>query len=366
MHAKKQYTMFIQSSLDALHSRAASSFEIDSGEIVAELIGDALRLELHLSPHLRRWLAQLQSPELSGLSRRAQERLETCAIPPVQCVDERLERAAGTRDRVASTMVSIWRSCAARGASPIGVVTTWPSLVDAVDAFDRELGAVATRSAVEEALGERCWLLDAAPWTRCLREMPDEPAQISPQLEEGPLDGQFGPSDAAMTEYVQHGRHAAWVEGFAARSEEFSEELGAVIEAMRGIGEPIGFMARLWASQRNRAATGESAIVDLPLALPLAAAITDLDEMRTIALGRLSPLTSEAILVSSRDKLELVVHPNGEDLEQVELGEATVRSASESGVWRVATRPTNQAVSFSIAAKDGRVFSARFRASYDS
>jgi hypothetical protein len=348
--------MMLGLALERLAEQIPDPFEVEMARLIAEKLGDGIRLGIGLDARLRSWLKNLSSSELDQILERAAASLEQCPLPTRRDDDVTLELAAGTRDRVESTSIAVHRSCVAKGVSPISALPTWGAFLDEMAQFDGALKACASRTEIESALGERRALLRESDWTATFETSTGEPDQDSAgfDLEGLKLPAGASPPDSVVASYVGNGEYAVWVEGFAQKDRPFADELASVIESFRQMREPIGLVARRWEARHEKG----TEMVSLPLDLAQAADTGDAESESRIPLGVLAPLGCSALLVETRERFEVLVAAGQESIAVVEFGPSRVETADATGAWRVSIERTHEPVILRVVARDGREFKA--------
>lgn len=347
---REHFELTVELALEGMADHLPDPFEAEKGGSIAEGLGYGIRLGISLEPRVRRWLEELSPGQLDQI-------LDEALGILAGAVDATLSRAATARDRAESVRVAVLRSCVAKGGSPIEALARWGAFLDELARVDSALRARASRTEIEDALGEaRCSLLCESDWTSQFETGAEDAGEQPEDLDLEGLEVPLGasPPDSVVAAYVENGEHAAWVEGVADRREEFARELASVIEAFREMDEPIGLVARRWEARK----TSGAEVVPVPLGLAMAAATGSEATSNRIALGTLAPLSCVAVIVETREALELMVHPETESIASVELGPNRVESVHATGAWRVSIERTSDPVTMQVVTSDGRMFAA--------
>lgn len=325
----------VRAAIEALAGQLPAEWSAESGELILERIGDALRLGLEIPAELRGWLRNRLPGELSEVTSQVQDRLGSLSLPGKD--DDALQSLVEKRDRAESIATAAIRHCIDQQLAP--AQQDWCSaFLSSLELLDGRLSKRVSRYEVEDALGARAWLASEGSWTNRLsnREAaaPHEADTAGrPALADNlPLAG-HRPPDQAVASYLEHGDQRIWVEGCAARNPELAQDLASLVEMMRNAGDPVSFVARLWEHNTVR---GESGPVSLEAPQRLAAAGEDAGatEPVVIALGVLPPLEAEAWLELHDGKLELrVTADDPQSIRRVRLDEVEGALDRSSGVW---------------------------------
>jgi hypothetical protein len=208
----------------------------------------------------------------------------------------------------------------------------------------------------ETLLGVRVGLLGTSPWTKALPSA-DEVANVAA----GSIDWHtemeaFPPSDEVVTGYVLHGRLARFVEGFAAKSPEFREELRLVIQNAMDDGELLSFRPQTWLRQQSSAKA--------PLRVTygrqqMAAATEEVDiAPTTLELGVLVG-SAHGTLTATFAKVTLAVYaPHGQVM-SVELGGVSASrpdAGTTSAKWTVTIARPDVPVRLRVVSADGEAY----------
>jgi hypothetical protein len=326
---------------------AGGPLQGDPGLALAALgpIGDALRLGLDVPTELRRWMAALSAPDVAACLRAARDEVASWTLPAPGAAVEKDDSFAFTlrrRDALESAKTAVARILVGRGA-PGSSIPGLAALAGDLRAFDERLAAIAPRPIVEMLLGTRGELLGERPWTARFADADDAASGADEPLgwNEAMLAG--APSDEVVTLYATSGALARYVEGFAAKSPAFAEELADAIDAFMKACEPVGFVARRWRKHAVALPGGEDALrfAERPAARLAAATEGEASapEPRSFRLGLLTPVQAQARVVVSRSTASLWVHPEQRgDVTRIEIGGAVSETpADEEGRTWVAT-----------------------------
>jgi hypothetical protein len=344
----------IRAALDGL---AAGPVNADpTPELVFEIllhIGDATRADVRLSSTLIGWLEARTLTEINLALESAADDLDTWAIPST-IDDESLSFLLVRRDSTSSVDTAAVRWALGHGLAP-AELTELQRLRAATSAFDARLGNLVTRSAAEAFLGERVGLLGASPWTDVLPV--DESANVpSDSVDWIPDMVSFAPSDDVVTGYILHGRLARFVEGFAAKSPEFREELQLVIQNAKDDDESISFRARSWL--KRQAASG--APLRVTYGRQQMAAATDEDDTAptSLELGVLVGSAHGRLTATGAEVTLTVYAPQGQ-LASVELGGVSAARpdpGTTSAKWTVTITRPDAPVRLRVVATDGDAY----------
>lgn len=324
--------------------------DTDQVELVLEQVGGALRAAVPLPRSIAQWLRSIAAESLGRVTERWTERLSHAVLPASDDDVENLSGGASVRDRSESVVVGIRRACFGADRTP-GDVPGNMTLLETQRRVDALLKAHVSRAAVEGALGIRRGLLESGAWTESLDERSAE-SNVDEELSftgGAPLDA--APPDEVVTAYVADGRNAAWVEGFAARSASFAEELAATIEVFRAEGEPVGLVARRWQQRGAKA-------VELRFEGRLAAS-DDPESAKSrvsIRLGMLAPTDAQARLTVEDGRVTVRVLADTGSLRAVRFGGERLGAESSPGAWELSVSWTEAPIPFEVESADGRRF----------
>jgi hypothetical protein len=328
-------------------------------------IGDALRLGLKVPAPVMQWALGLKLGDLAGALGAVRGEVRTWSLPEPGAVvedDPTLAFAVRRRDEAESVQIGVLRLCLPKGIVP-GALEGFAALRAALADFDARLHVVVSRSRVEELLGARAALLGARSWTAGLREEPAEAAAGEGRLEWNEAMLSAPPSDEVVTRYVSDGALARYVEGFAAKSRAFAEELAAVIDGLLEQRESVGLAARRW----RKHAAGFPVVSDpasLPVrpALRLAAATEPVSaEQHEERLGQLVPLDAEGRIVCTARTATLWVYPGQMPLSRVEFGGVVAEAPEAGGDWRVEVPVRDEPMALRVVAGSGEAFEIELR-----
>jgi hypothetical protein len=202
---------------------------------------------------------------------------------------------------------------------------------------------------VEGALGIRRGLLVSGSWTNSLDEGEAAASAGEPPSVVGVAPSSAAPPDSIVSAYVADGRWASRVEGFAARSPEFAEELSETIAALREERELVGLTARRW-QQRG------SGPVYVGLDERLAAADTPELGRKSVRLGVLAPTDAQARLIVEGGRVTVRVLADSGSLRAVRLGDQRLEAESAPGEWELSVAWTDAPLQFEVESRDGRHF----------
>jgi hypothetical protein len=335
----------------------------EAAQLSLERIGDALRCGVELPPGVRRWMRALSADELASAVRITREEVADLALPgDAPMMDESLPFVLRRRDAAESTSTAVLRCCAQHGIL-LGGIAGFENLVDELAAFDLRLRACLGRAAAESLLGDRAELLGAQPWTTVLDE--SDRAAPSETLLWNQAMATVAPSDEAVARYALEGSLAAFIEGFAARSPSFAEELAIAIDAMLATNESVALMPRIWRRrvQEPRAVADPMAISALP-PIAAAAATSSADhesKVSPVRLGILAPVAAQARLLSTQTEVSLRVFAASGVIREVEFGGVVVRSPDANDVWSVTIPRTEEPVRVRVVGSDGATFDDTIR-----
>lgn len=344
----------VRAALDGLAAGPVS--EDPTPELVFEIllhIGDATRADVRLPSTLIGWLDARTLTEINTALEGASADIDTWAIPST-VDDESLSFLLVRRDSTSSVDTATVRWALSHDLAP-AELTGLQRLRAATSAFDARLGSLVTRSTAEAFLGERAGLLAASPWTEVLPA--DEVANVPPDSIDWIRDMEtFPPSDEVMTGYILHGRLARFVEGFAAKSPEFREDLQLVIQNAKDDHELMSFRARSWLKNRSSSRT--------PLRVTygrqqLAAATEQVDTApTTLELGVLVGSAHGRLTATATEVTLTVYAPHGQ-LASVELGgvlAARPDAGTTSAKWTVMITRPDEPVKLRVVTTDGDAY----------
>lgn len=347
------FQTLIQASLDGLAAGPVGADQ--TPELVFEMlvsIGDATRADVRLPTALVNWLQARTLDEMNAALGAVANDLDGWAVPST-IDDESLPFLLVRRDSITSVEIAATRWGLGHDFAP-SELAGLQRITSAVRALDARLATLLTRSKAEALMGERVRLLGSSPWTRSLPTDADAHVR-SETIEWVPEMETVTPSDDVVTGYVLHGHLARFVEGAAAKSSEFSEELQGVIQAAKEDGEFLSFRARSWF--KNRSAS--RAPLRVSSMRPQLAAATDELEMtsETVELGVLVGSSHARLVVTAAEVALTVYAPHGQ-LTSVELGgvAATASEGATSAKWIVVTRRPEAPVKLRVVASDGDVY----------
>jgi len=351
----------IQAALAGLQEHVhAAPLTDELAQQVLECAGDAMRAGLDLPASVRRWIRALPTTVLTGAMRLSIDETAEAALPRTN-TDESLAFILVRRDAAESLRIAAASWCLAAGHAP-AEFDVYQQLVDTLGSFGARLREVLDRHAAEAMLGERATLLEAQPWTAALDErtadVRDTPA---PPWDACMIDAT--PSDELVTSYIRDGSHGTYIEGFAARSDDFAEELAALIDGAREDRSDVGIAARRWRKRCVVPGTSNP-LTDLP-ALPrlrAAAATTASHDARVevLRLGWLGDVRAQANLEATAAHVTLHVFGRAGDIEEVAFGDNVARvptSTSPHGdTWSVTIPRPSSTVRVRVIGTGGRAF----------
>lgn len=338
---------------------------------VLERVGDLQRLGERLPTWCVEWLAAASELELGAVLAVYQEEVAGWPVPEGR-VDlqalallgdespgpENLTFVLQRRDELASALAAITRVSVHRGRAPMhipGLV----ALLATVRAWEDALGHVLDRWTGERLLGDRVAIAAPSGWTARLPESAAEHITSSDitAMVVG-LDGVGEPDDAAVHAYLQSGALLKYVEGCAARSPDFAENLATTIETLRDLRELGDAIApRRWLKvyrgatatptvypvRRLRLAAADVALAAVPQEFDLGA----IPGLETDVNATLEVTAAEVILTIDADQR----------LVEVSIGDTVARSPREDGSWQARCARPAGSFTFRIESINGGVFS---------
>ncbi len=337
-----------EAALDGLDGVLPEPGDLEGAELVLERVGDALRAGVALPPHITRWMRSVHFERLDAVASRGCQALEDVGVPHSAQFEEALEHAVVTRDRTESVLVGLRRVCIAQGRAPheLGALAR---LADAQKSFDGSLGKHVNRRDVELALGIRRGLHAGASWTvgyaepEAIEGVALEEVELPPVAVEPPTD--------AVVAYVEDGRCAAWVEGYAASSPDFAETLGATIDVFAEAGERRSFVARRWRAKQPMVRYGldraEAASSEPTDAAPVG-----------IRLGRLAPTEADAQITVANRRIAIRVYAAVDSLVEITFGGEVVASKGD-GSWSHELAWTSDPLRLVVVDGEGRRFEGK-------
>jgi hypothetical protein len=369
----------------------AAELDLETMSVAAELAGDALRLGVTLPASVREWLSSWTSENIWALAHRTREWIETVVLPggppsapavgginfdAAEWFDS-LEETVSARDRAESICVGLAHAIQLATARPADAAADQEhpglssaclpalrSVADALSAFDARLNELAPRATIEAALGDRIEMLAPRDWTTRF-DVPKAgdidlvpSTGASPDLGEGPLTS---PPDAVVARYVHLGLHARWVEGVAARTPTFRDELAALIGEANAdpAGDPASLAALVWLA-RAMPSAAPPRIVGQRLVMAAASVDASPTERTERVLGRLGSVAAEAVLVQSGREFILRISASPDTLALVEVDGRPVL-ADQHGEFRQSVRGDGSAVVLKVLARDGALFEGTFQ-----
>lgn len=321
--------------LDGLVQGLEAATDAAGARLVLMIVGEAVRLGVPLPPPLSTWLRTRSADQLAGALRILDEELAQLTFPVDADDDDEafdaLERAVAELDRAHSTQLGVVRACVAAHLAP-AQVEGYASVVASLTSAVKALCDVAERDTIEDALGDRRTLIDDRSW---LAGQPDGSERADDLLDEEQLAAAPRPPDQVLTSYLQHGRHARWVEGLMDRQPDLEECVGILMDELETAGEALSLKALARRASRSRGA----AVVKLEGTLAAADRRETAPEETIVRLGSLAPVDAEAILVRRGGTIELRVF--GPAVRSVRVaGTEARRDAAATGWVAALTSPT--------------------------
>lgn len=336
--------------LDGLEGQAFADMDAHALALSMAVIGDAVRLGLHLplalSQRAGREIGQTQAEAaFEALS----AEVRSWALPRRVSDEEddpTLEWVLGRRDEIESVVTAARRIFLPRGVL-IDSSSKLQALFAAMSEKDLTCGGQLRRSDAERLLGARAEMLGDSSWLEELSwaaELvdPAEPAGLTDA--ERAMVEQGAPTLDAMVEFVTTGDAASRVMAAAARSSDVAEDLADVISTYREHGN-VSLVARRWQAERDHgsaASEGASpaAVVYLRPRLPEKLAASSSEELpkeatETIELGRLAPLDAEARLIVSNRAVTMKVFEGDTALREVSFDGVSATRDANARAWEV-------------------------------
>lgn len=346
----------VRSALAALADDLPATSDVEQVELVLEHVGDAVRAAVPLPLSVSSWSARLAGEVLGGVAARWAARLDAEVLPGSDAQVDRLCTAAVLRDRAESTIVAVRRACVTAGRAP-SAVPGFDALLASLEAVDVQLEAHVSRPAVEAALGLRRGLLGQSSWPDRLAERTGDSIVTEAPAIEGSLPVDVAPSDTIVSRYIARGLHAAWIEAVADRSSEFSEELAALIEALRSEREQVSLVARRWQAGHR---SNSDNVATIGLELRSVAADGDTERVE-VQLGTLAPTEAQARVIVESGRVTVRVLAASGSLRSMRLGQSVLERESAAGRWELSCAWTEEPISFEVESVDGRRFMTALR-----
>jgi len=317
--------------------------------LVLMVVGDALRLGMTLPPPLYTWLRTRSADLLASTVRDLGEDLDQLLLPADARDDEgfdELERAVAELDRAHSTQLGIVRACLAAHLVP-EQLRGYAALVESLTAATRAIGDVADRDMIEDALGDRRELIDGGSWLSDLRDSSERGDDV---LSEEDLAAAPRPPDHVLASYLQHGRHARWVEGLMDRQPRLEECVSILTEELEAAGEVLSLKALARRAGRSRGV----AVVKLEGALAAADTREASTEETIVRLGSLHPVDAEALLVRHGGAIDLRVF--GQMLRSVRVAGADASHDASATQWVARLKSPTEPFVLRVEGPHGEIF----------
>lgn len=334
--------------LEGLEDQAFSDMDAEALSLSLTVIGDAVRLGMHLplvlSQRVSREVSQTQAE--AAFDKIANE-VGRWALPRrlrEEEDDPTLAWTLGRRDEIESVITAARRIFLPRGVI-IDRTAGLQALFASLRQKDLTCGGQLRRSDAERLLGARAELhgdvswLEGLPWAEEAVD-PSEPLGLTDA--ERAMVAEAPPTLEAMVDFVTGGEQAAWILGAATWSSDVAEELADVIATYREHGQ-VSLIARRWQRDRDGAPGTASSAAPVVYLRPrllerLAASSTeDLPEeaSETIDLGRLAPLDAQAQLLVTNRAVTLKVFEGEVPMHEVSFDGVPAARDANAHAWAI-------------------------------
>jgi hypothetical protein len=343
----------VAAALDGLREVPLAKLQPAALLIALAVIGDALRARTSIpTPVLRAAEALPEDAFRAAFGALRREIASwSLASAPIEQDDPAYDWAVRQRDQAESVLMTARRFLTPRGVL-VNDLAEGRALLETLDGLDFKCGRTRSYADALEALGDRRPLAAHGFW---LKE--DEPAAEEATGSETAFTEELpfvSPADASVERYITRGELARYIEGSAARSPEFAEELEAMIEAGRDCGSTVGLAARRWLKDHQRRSTS------VDLSSHQRAAAGEEAPIEVLELGLLPPIDAVASLTIGK-QLTIKVFPSATTkLTSVRFNKGEAR-VDEHGDWSVTIDHAPGELELRVESATGEVFEVPLR-----
>jgi hypothetical protein len=338
----------LRSTLDEL---AASDLPLSTpgASLVVQHYGDALRAGITVPMALRKQLHSASLSMLRAIADEARGDIEDLPASFDAFEDPSVELALRARDQLESVLVGLRRIALAHGLMP-DEFDPIHELAVALEQFDRRAAQSQPRNRVEQLLAERMSLHASAGWLDRYEHRDADELRVEVSFDAS----NFRPTPEQLTNWATRGLGTKHIEAWAARSDENTEDLLALLDVLRAEGLALSLNALRWSRARAGASTIEWNV--RPQTRLAAGSSQPTEDMHTIDLGQLGSLRAFARLLITSASTLLRVRAEKDAIQSLQFGDQTLDAPDERDTWTIEVRAPHGPLALVVTNADGESF----------